>query len=609
MRRVFCLLPLASFTLTALAGVNPCPSGLYAGSWVYPSCNDPQIVVSGDVVSVTFGGEIEIVATAGSPGISNVSIRAITPTSLGKIVVSSVAAATVHLTVGANIVDLASGIEMDETSAITGLFIAGGISGDLGSVVASRIGYTSTAIGFGVGDDLVGNLLLKDNSSDIEIRVDGLSVGGDIGPNVHIDTEAGGIGGITVGGVIGTAGNPVLIHSGRDITSITAGEMHVNIVAGWDDPSNPNDPIEWANIEELRTDKLAGQGGHTGNFIGSIYANTIGEPVKRPGDPEGAQSIPQIEVQGDFQGILGFESPIVPHHTFTGSQIVVGGAFKSGSVISLPASGLEGQIIFNQANIGSPWQSNARIEVGSVDLTTTQYNPSASTIGGGAAGLAEFRLHRESCSPPEALIGNPPIREPGLLSVPSELVMSSDGLSWDCVPQKPSVVLQFYGPVSIAALPAATIHRWQSGAWVLQEATAFAFAESVDGDNKRVSLTPVNDWVGGSYRVTRKPNALNSLEVANSSSTDPAGVNAFTYYFDVEIMPCEGALVSGFDLNSDEAVTEPGDVPAWLITPEDFNADATTDATDMQLLQSAAALYGATPEAPDYFPGPYVDVE
>lgn len=341
--------------------------------------------------------------------------------------------------------------------------------------------------------------------------------------------------------------------------------------------------------------------GGSGDFHGFLYAATL----------DNGSSSHQARVLGDFYGRFEFEDALTDHDSTT-PAILIDGAFKSGARIFLPASGLEGQVIINRANIDAAWQSNAKVIVDSTELTSATYAAAASEIGGGAVGRAEFRLHRESCDPTNELTGDPPTREPGVLHVESHLELDVGGVNWVCVAGPATVFMQFYGPISVNTGSEAPdrpvkLHRWTGTSWSV--VTGFSVSAAPGGDRKRLALTLGNGFFGGSYRVTREPNGLFSDHVNEVSPGDPAGVNAFTYYFDVVIDSCEGMLLAGFDFNSDDDVSEPGDLPAWLVSPVDLTNDALINSDDITSLQSAAALYGQSPSTPVYYPGPYEDVE
>ncbi|MBL0921463.1 MAG: hypothetical protein IBJ10_04965 [Phycisphaerales bacterium] len=56
-------------------------------------------------------------------------------------------------------------------------------------------------------------------------------------------------------------------------------------------------------------------------------------------------------------------------------------------------------------------------------------------------------------------------------------------------------------------------------------------------------------------------------------------------------------------------MTTPGDLPAWLAGPVDFNGDAATNSADVALLEAAAALYAQPAPQATYYEGPWDDIE
>ncbi|MBL0921462.1 MAG: hypothetical protein IBJ10_04960 [Phycisphaerales bacterium] len=465
--------------LAAPLSVASCPGShpLFGAPWWAQNCQSPGVVVTGDATGGTafVGNDIHIVATANieTPGHAIIYIQGTqNGLDVGDVTVFSVGGPlTVELVFRDSIRHVGSlKIAPTAGNGVRNLYIEGAIAGNLGEVEATAIGVHPSGLGFRLSGSLVGNVRLKDTEIAPELRTHQIVVRGSIAPNLTIDAESGGIGTLEVWGVIGADGGPVLIRSGRDITRITAGQMHTNIVAGRDDPNDdPDLGMVWANIQELRTlfDTQNGAGPvHTGDFVGTVYANTIGEPIRRSFEVE-SSGISQIEVQGNLSAILDFDSAIVPDQTFPGSQIVVGGDFLGDSIIRVPAGGLAGQLIFNfNGAEDGVWvtdgASGARVLVGQTTLAGPTYPASAASIGGGAVGLAGFQFHRQSCEPAIEPLSIPN----SILVVQGDLVLDPLSLEIECVFDNPSVLLQFYGPVGInspANDPAVTIERHRAG--------------------------------------------------------------------------------------------------------------------------------------------------
>ena len=256
------------------------------------------------IESVSFsGGNIDIIAQPGNSGEpALIQVQAFqSGTSIGNITVFSADAVDVSIVFSPSIRNVGSvRIHPAPGNVVRRLSLAGQIAGDMGEVEATGIANLGAVLSLEIQGDLTGHVTLFDNGLSDELRIRSLTVNGNIAPNLTIDAESGGIGTIEVGGVIGAPSNPVLIRSGRDITSITAGAMYANILAKWDDPNDPNAPTVYANIHELRTLFDTGGGAvHSGNFDGTILANSIGQPIER-GFEIGTPGISQIEIQGDL---------------------------------------------------------------------------------------------------------------------------------------------------------------------------------------------------------------------------------------------------------------------------------------------------------------------
>lgn len=214
--------------------------------WTNTTCNNPAIIVSGDVTDVIFDGvNIQMTAAPSVPGAANIYVQCTSAANLGNILVSGPGSVSVVLVLQEpNIFNVAS---IEKASNIT-LSVTGRIRGNLGPVVASYLGRTPNTFGLVVDGDLTGDLDIQDTPGAGDLRIDDLVVRGDIAPGVTIDTNFGGIGDLRVDGTIGSASNPVTILSGLDISLIQAGEMHANIDVKHLDE---NDVEVWGNIRRV----------------------------------------------------------------------------------------------------------------------------------------------------------------------------------------------------------------------------------------------------------------------------------------------------------------------------------------------------------------------
>ncbi|MFM9996188.1 MAG: hypothetical protein ACKVU4_10345 [Phycisphaerales bacterium] len=164
------------------------------------------------------------------------------------------------------------------------------------------------------------------------------------------------IGNIDATGAIATSGGTAVTiqTSGNDapIGFIRGTSINANITAG---PSNDRGVVEWVKTT-------------SGNLTGAIVAQSLADP---------AAGVPVVDVAGSLA-----------------ASITVG------------SGGLQGQIIINGGNSGGSWTGT--VTIGSTTLSGPYYSNTASSLGGGAVGLAPFHLHDEDCTPPNGYSGAPP---------------------------------------------------------------------------------------------------------------------------------------------------------------------------------------------------------
>jgi len=236
-------------------------------------------------------------------------------------------------------------------------------SGDVGHLNVTAINQTDIA------GDVFGDLVLLEREGGIPSPVIDMEVGGDLLGDVIC--EFGGIERLIVAGKIGVSSSTrSLIQTSEPIEELVAGEIFADIdctVFGVDE-----------NIVHLSTTGAVGNG----DVVGSIVANGLLLSGANPG----------IFVAGDLDADIEFTSSLG-----AGRRIVVGGSFADGRTIELPASGLLGQITFNNADSAGDW--DGLVVVGSNVLSFAGYPTTAATLGGGSVGLSPFALHDESCDP------------------------------------------------------------------------------------------------------------------------------------------------------------------------------------------------------------------
>lgn len=269
------------------------------------------------------------------------------------------------------------------------------------TVIASRITTSGRAI---CNDD--STISLIEVSGDIEGYIQ--SVEGSIAAVrtttstgdllAAISAEEGEIGVIEIGGNIGSASNTVNITAGQDlgdgntysITKIQAQSVWANIVA---------DDADRGDIREVITS--------AGNFTGSLHA------FSAQGAPTGSAN---IQIEGDLDGDLIFDGDVkqqiwIKGSMIEGSTISIGHDLKNDpteafEILIDDADGLKGQIIINAGNgVSDPGEWLGAIRVGSTTLATAPYYSNLpSAIGGGAVGLAPYRIHDTACAPPHTAI-------------------------------------------------------------------------------------------------------------------------------------------------------------------------------------------------------------
>ncbi|MBX3405528.1 MAG: hypothetical protein KF869_02090 [Phycisphaeraceae bacterium] len=207
--------------------------------------------------------------------------------------------------------------------------------------------------------------------------------------------------------------------------------------------------------------------------IGSIPAasSPFAEGVLRlVGTGSGGVNGGTITVNGDVAGKLELNGNIVMNVTINGElsgRFTSTGSLTSGDTItitdgisstgllslggsltgnlSLPANGLEGQVIFNAGNTGGSWTGTITIGSTTISHTGGVYTNLPSALGGGSIGLAPFKLHETACTPPHGQEDTPgPILEnssfettgdmPVLIRLFGPIVKADPEDSWtDCV--------------------------------------------------------------------------------------------------------------------------------------------------------------------------------
>jgi hypothetical protein len=315
---------------------------------------------------------------------------------------------------------------------------------------------------------------------------------------------------------------------------------------------------------------------------GDVFAKVGGGGAPNSGDDY--LEIDEIVIGNDLasSSTLYFEGV----NTFLVGRDMLGGAIFDGEldtnsviiiereydgVISLPAAGLQGQIVVNNSddNTNGLWTSD--IDVGS-DPLLEGYTETASYVGGGAAGRVPFMLHDESCDPATG-------------SSVTIYGMFPNQLGLDCESRPfTKATLRMYGPVALdGSGPYFDVLKDGPLGFVPVSFTYSATIKSGTGE-REVEITKTSGgsaWPLGDYRIVPKAGEVTCLGAANNPDVD-----AFIYEFSL-VDTCELGLLMMYDLNQDDTVCMQ-DVAAWTSRPCDFNGDSAADAVDLDALMNVA---------------------
>jgi len=288
---------------------------------------------------------------------------------------------------------------------------------------------------------------------------------------------------------------------------------------------------------------------------GSLTIGTVGSNFSINGNLGATASVSSVafgttlSVTGNQSGSMTFAGPVIGTYAVGGSLI--------GS-LSLPSGGLGGQVIINRNNAGGTW--TGPVMVGGPPLTPQPaYGMSSMIYGGGAVGLAPFRLYNNDCMP-----NNYPLA-PGAI-----MVGNFAGAA--------AVQLRMYGPVERAdsaaatdALPALVIEQRQpdlmtfipmnSSFTATFQATGpgiFRRQILIDSATTNPALTP-----RGVFRI--RPVLTGSTRLVCSGVTGSPVVNTaddalgFQYFFQI----VEDCINLTADLNGD-GIVDPDDLADYI---------------------------------------------
>lgn len=285
------------------------------------------------------------------------------------------------------------------------------------------------------------------------------------------------------------------------------------------------------------------------SFDGVMRMRRFGTLPVAPGEAEG-----RIKVAGDLAG------DIIIDESFDGGLSGSGTDLES-RIIETGAGGLKGQVVVNAADNAFGW-AGGEVKVGSsVTLTDPEYTVTAATLGGGAVGLAPYRLHDESCYPAN-----------------NSVIPDSAGLQF--------IWVQHYGPIEISggAFPVRISKRLAASQDPFVEISnpGFLFDVGVDGtDGKRLRITEKTTGAfadGYTYKIEPLSNLRSSLVAGTPSVSD------YDYFVTISSSACpfEPCLCS----------TDPNCGLGLLASGPDFDQDGWVNDADLDLMMKATGVPG-----------------
>lgn len=364
--------------------------------------------------------------------------------------------------------DLAGGITLGPVSSLDSLWVGGAIgragsppvrlrvSGNIGNITAGSINADITTL----FNDAAGTVHA------IETTMGGFTGSLTCHRLNRVSTAAGeprfNIAGDLNAGLVITRDIRVPVHvAGGFLNSrmVNGSPVANTIVAGtgaYDDP----------NVSPLTTMTIEG------DFNGAMV---LGVPLSA-----GLASVNRnLVINGALGGTISTAQDIDADITVNGAisgQIVVDGSLRSGrtiratgpiassgvvsigssmlGTIACPASGLQGQVVINSKNNGGVWGGSVLINEGNPFVGAPAYTNDPAAFGGGAVGLAPFRMNLSACSPRH--------NTPGAAGLAAESAFTN--------PANTPVLCRFYGPVQCppgwTPNQAVVVERLVGGSWV-----------------------------------------------------------------------------------------------------------------------------------------------
>ncbi len=215
------------------------------------------------------------------------------------------------------------------------------------------------------------------------------------------------------------------------------------------------------------------------DFFGSLRAGTV------------ANSFDVTQDLGATVHLMDTGLPI-------GRNLFIGRSFLTGATVNLPANKLQGRIVINSRNQpGGVWQG--LVTVGGVALSPAPaYDNTATSIGGGTAGLAPFLLHAVDSFPTRAQNITPLTAAPSTTS---------------------PIRIRHYGPVILSGNPFVVGRRRMGTSNEYQDQSACFTPTWSASEPTIVTLTPRNA-IGGDvtlqggfeYRISLNQSGSNTLK-------------------------------------------------------------------------------------------------
>jgi hypothetical protein len=252
----------------------------------------------------------------------------------------------------------------------------------------------------------------------------------------------------------------------------------------------------------------------SGTFSGSLSG--LGFTGGSAGDPSGIITV------GSLAANVNMVSPL------SSASFIKAGTTLAGA-ITLPASGLVGQIIPNALNGSSAWTGT--VTIGGTSLGLNYYSNVSSDLGGGAVGLVPYHVYPSD----DTRTGD------GSSGSPTWVLQSEISGQISMTNEQPLLV-PFYGPL-VAGSDLARIEWFDGTSWTIPPAQFFRVVAGASGVNPRMLLVGARQ-VGfparnipvpiGRYRVVQDSSTPDAKKVRCDKTLvtgTPPAVADFTYYF------------------------------------------------------------------------------